>query len=70
MSRAVVEAALLAFVFIIVSIHRSRLGEQGFNRREQRIQLEWFLEGDEMALLYLLLRDMANGCHQDSGDCC
>src|SRR5260221_14398415 len=50
------------------SPHLSRRSEKGFDRRQEHIQLERFPEGDELALLYLLLRELATGCHQDRGD--
>src|SRR5260370_32320868 len=46
----------------------SRRSEKGFDRRQEHIQFKWFPEGDELALLYLLLRELATGCHQDRGD--
>src|SRR6266853_5224422 len=50
------------------SPHLSRRSEKGFDRRQEHIQLERFPEGDELALLYLLLRELATGCQQDRGD--
>jgi hypothetical protein len=50
------------------STPRSRRSEEGFDRRQEHIQFKWFPEGDELALLELLLRELATGCHQDRGD--
>jgi hypothetical protein len=51
-----------------VSIPRSQRGEEGFNRSQERIQFEWFHEGDELALSKLLLWYIAIRCDQDHGD--
>jgi len=51
-----------------VSIPRSQSSEEGFNRSQEPIQFEWFHEGDELALLNLLLRYIAIRCDQDCGD--
>src|SRR5258708_36899309 len=45
----------------------SRRSEEGFDRRQEHIQFKWFPEGDELALLKLLLRERSTGCHHDGG---
>src|SRR5215469_3670131 len=48
----------------------SRRSEEGFNRRQKWIQIEWFPEDDELALLELLWRELAIGRDQDRGERC
>src|SRR5258708_3300537 len=54
----------------MLSTPRSRRTETGFNRSQERSQCEWFLGGDELASLYLLLRELAIGRDQERADRC